>query len=476
MPHFLRAPWALLLVILLTWAQPDATTARERDGRPVNEALADIVAQATGLASESDAAEATPGREVRIGVLAFRGSDEARRRWAPLAEYLSTVVAGARFVLRPVTLDSARSLLKAGTIDYLITNPGHYVSLTREVPLAPLATLERFVDREQRHGLVRFGSVIVVRADSGIKTLADLAGRRLTAVSPEAFGGFQMAWAEFMAQDIDPFRDLGTVRFAGFPQDAIVEAVVKGETDAGVVRTGLLESMAREGRIRLGEVRVLQGGRYPGWPLRVSSRLYPEWPFLARQGAPKRITEAVTRALLATQDAGVRAAHGLRIAWTTPQPYEDVRQLVAAYRAWRRTTVESALSGLAVSAPLAVVALLLGGLLIFVTMRLRGGRVAAAGAPSSAPPPTRGTERTAGDAAMAECFRRLTPREQEVLRLLCRGKSTKAIARELSISPKTVEYHRANLLRKTGVKSATSLVWLATRQGFDDMTPESGAA
>ena len=52
---------------------------------------------------------------------------------------------------------------------------------------------------------------------------------------------------------------------------------------------------------------------------------------------------------------------------------------------------------------------------------------------------------------------RLTPRERETLTLLLDGKSNKIIARELSISPRTIETHRANILRKMQADSVTAL-------------------
>jgi two-component system, LuxR family, response regulator FixJ len=57
----------------------------------------------------------------------------------------------------------------------------------------------------------------------------------------------------------------------------------------------------------------------------------------------------------------------------------------------------------------------------------------------------------------------LTAREREVLELLAAGQRSKQIARNLSISVKTVEEHRANLLRKTGSASMLELVSLAAQ-------------
>ncbi len=60
-----------------------------------------------------------------------------------------------------------------------------------------------------------------------------------------------------------------------------------------------------------------------------------------------------------------------------------------------------------------------------------------------------------------ERFGRLTPREREVVDLMVEGKTTKEIAFALSLSPKTVDVHRANGLRKMGIESVAELVRLS---------------
>lgn len=56
---------------------------------------------------------------------------------------------------------------------------------------------------------------------------------------------------------------------------------------------------------------------------------------------------------------------------------------------------------------------------------------------------------------------RLSSREREVFALLVRGLSTKAIAHELGLSPKTVEDHRAQISVKTGTNGLAQLIALA---------------
>jgi DNA-binding NarL/FixJ family response regulator len=63
----------------------------------------------------------------------------------------------------------------------------------------------------------------------------------------------------------------------------------------------------------------------------------------------------------------------------------------------------------------------------------------------------------------------LTPREQEVMRLLAEGLSPKKIAAKLFISPKTVENHRANIMNKLDLHSTMELVRYAAKLGLIDV-------
>ena len=62
--------------------------------------------------------------------------------------------------------------------------------------------------------------------------------------------------------------------------------------------------------------------------------------------------------------------------------------------------------------------------------------------------------------------RLLTTREDEVLKLIAEGHSSKEIAHALTISLKTVERHRANILRKLGMRDRTQLTRYAIRAGL----------
>ncbi len=369
---------------------------------------------------------------VRIGVLAHRGWAEQEAAWGPLADYLQPRL-GHRIVrLVPVTLTSAGPLVNAGGLDFLVTNPGHYITLSETYPMSVLATRKRRLADGSR--ATQFGSVVLVRADSDLTTLADLRGTRLGAVAPQAFGGFQMAWFEAQEQGVDLLSDPAETVFLGFPQDAIAQAVLDGRLQAGIVRSGLLERLEAEGALPRDALKVLNANVTYTYPEAVSTRLYPEWPFLALAGTSEELRDTVALALLQSSGSGMADT------WGAPVSYLDARALAAAF-ASRHGATAPAQSGQTASLWV-LIAIGVAGLALTVGVVLRR----TTRGPQESPPET-----TAEDVT-------LTRRESQVLNQIAAGHSTKEIAVTLGISPKTVEFHRTNLLRKYDARSSAQLV------------------
>lgn len=261
---------------------------------------------------------------IRIGVLAHRGDEHVRRTWSATADYLSATVPGRRFEVVPLPLDVLHQATEKGEIDYVLTNAGQYVVLEEKFGISRIATLKKPFTENLSNV---FGAVIFTRAASPVRELKDLKGKVFGAVSRHAFGGFQMAWRELKEAGVDPFKAFREVRFFGFPQDNIVLAVRDGEIDAGTVRTGILETMAREGVIEMADFRVLDRRRVPGATQALSTRLYPEWPFAKMPHVSAELSEKVAIALLnlAPDSPEMRAAGAS--GWTVPLDYKPVHDL-----------------------------------------------------------------------------------------------------------------------------------------------------
>lgn len=81
-------------------------------------------------------------------------------------------------------------------------------------------------------------------------------------------------------------------------------------------------------------------------------------------------------------------------------------------------------------------------------------------------------QRQAGASRRPPPSRELTRREQDIVRLVARGRSSKQIAIELGLSYRTVEAHRSRIFVRLGVKGIPALTHYAVREGL----VEAGAA
>lgn len=276
-------------------------------------------------------AEPSPASEriYRLGVFAWRPAAILQPRFAPLADALSAVLHGAR--VEVVVLDQAalERQISAGRIDFLLTNPSHYLLLMhRGYFSAPLATL---VNREGDVAVSKLGGVILVAPQREvIRSLADLRGRRIAIPGKKFLGGYQTQAYELLQAGIDLPNDADLLVVGG--HDKVIDALLTGQADAGFVRTGLLEALAREGRTDIERLRVLNRQQHEHFPFVTSTRLYPEWAFAAMPQVPETTLKRIVRALLMLEaDHPAMQAAGIA-GFTVPANYAPVEQLARALR------------------------------------------------------------------------------------------------------------------------------------------------
>lgn len=279
--------------------------------------LACLLLIATSLAGLPTAIPAEERRSV--GVLAPDGPAAAHAQWDEVAQAIGRQLPGASIEFRFFDLAGLSAAARSGNVDFVITNPGHYVELELGAGAHRIATLEPA--NAASPGAATASAILVRQERADLRTLPDLAGKRVLAVDALAFGGFQVAWRELRAQDIEPQRDFARLDFAGFPLSAIAEAVARGEADAGIVRACLLEEMEARGDVPRGALRVLAPRSDAQLPCARSTRAYPAWPFAALRHTPPALSRQVATALLAMPST----AQGIR--WTVPTDYQEVHAL-----------------------------------------------------------------------------------------------------------------------------------------------------
>lgn len=254
---------------------------------------------------------------VRIGVLAYRGTEEAASRWAATVAELGRALPEHRFELVPGSAAFLTGAVASNRLDFVITNPGHYLELEIDYSAKAIAT-EQDMDGTSASEAVAAAVIVPTRAED-LWQLTDLKGKRIAAVAPDAFG-FRAVEREASERGLDLRADANML-FVGYPVDGVVAALRSGQADAGVVRSCVLEALLAEGRAAADEFRVV--GRRPSGTQRchVSTRLYPGWPFVQVVQTPPGLGRDVARVLLAMQP---REGD---VVWTAPEDYQPVQDL-----------------------------------------------------------------------------------------------------------------------------------------------------
>jgi two-component system sensor histidine kinase TtrS len=256
---------------------------------------------------------------VRIGVLAYRGPAESVESWAELPRQLAAAIPQYRFEQALFDGPSLREAVRDGRLDFVLTNPGHYVSLAAEFGIRRIATVElpESLSPERSIG----SAVIVLSSRTDLTRLTDLKRKRVAAVAPDAFGGYLAGAREFHHVGIEFDSGDAKMAFVGYPQQRALDAVRDGTADAAIVRTCLLEQLTARAMIEPKDFKVLGARELPGFRCATTTPLYPDWAFAVTQKGNRELANAVTVALLSMPPA----ANGLT--WSVPADYQAVHDL-----------------------------------------------------------------------------------------------------------------------------------------------------
>jgi diguanylate cyclase (GGDEF)-like protein/PAS domain S-box-containing protein len=229
-----------------------------------------------------------------LGIFAYRPVEVIEQRWQYLESYLEEQVADADFVLHILELDELEQGVQQNRFDFVFTNPRHFIQMRTKYPLSgALGTLVRL---ENGHPVSALGGVIFSLKDRAeIKTLADVKAHTIAAPGDGFLGGYQAPLYELHQAGIN-INALDLV-FTGSPHDRVLQALRDGEADVGFVRTSALEQMAAEGLLSLDETNIINRQALSDYPFVTSTRLFPEWPFIAlpkvRESTARRVASAI---------------------------------------------------------------------------------------------------------------------------------------------------------------------------------------
>jgi len=227
--------------------------------------------------------------DIKFGVIAPRGAVKAKKKWGEFMKYLGEKT-GQKVKFVPVTPDKVQKVVNSGKVDFMLGNPVVTTILVEKEGVTPVATVKKKAGPQ-------FSGVIISKKGSGIKTAQDLKGKKVMAFK---FGTSAAAYVfqvnHLVKKGINPHKDFSSFREAK-KQDDIVLSVNKGVIDAGFIKTGLIESMAKENKVKLSEFNIVDK-QLDDFPFVHSTILYPEWYLSATKKASPAVTEKVKQAVL----------------------------------------------------------------------------------------------------------------------------------------------------------------------------------
>ncbi len=257
-------------------------------------------------------------QDIKIGVLAKRGAGKCMQKWGATAAYLTQKM-GTKVVIIPMKFEAIEPAVAAGKIDFVLANSAFYVGLEKKFGVTPVATL---INSRKGNALSEFGGVVLVKADSPIKTLADIKGKKFMVVKKSSFGGAQMAWRLLVDNGINPETDCSAFLF-GNKHDNVVLAIKNGACDAGSVRSDTMERMADEGTINMADFRIIHKVD-DAFPFVHSTRLYPEWPMAACKNVDPAIAAKMAEVLKGISENDDAAKRAKIVGWADPADYTPV--------------------------------------------------------------------------------------------------------------------------------------------------------
>ncbi len=282
-------------------------------------------------------------RQVTIGVQVQGDPERDMQRWAPVAWHLNRHLPHYSFELLAITPESARSGVKSGAagLDFVISDPALYVELQVEHGATRIATRVRNLEG---HALNNQAATLFTRNDRiDLNHLEDLAGTRLVALAPHSFEGWYLAEHALREVGLELGDDY-QAEFTDYDAWAVVEAVLDGRAEVGVLPGGMLEQMSGSASLKRERLKVLEPRQTVFYPVAHSTSLYPEWPLARLRHTSDALSRQVVVALLDIDPDG-DMTHAA-VEWTTPLDYQPVHDLLRTigappYTGFDRVTLAS---------------------------------------------------------------------------------------------------------------------------------------
>jgi len=213
-----------------------------------------------------------------FGVLEYKGKEKVIKQYQPLVDYISAQI-GTKVNLEVLSEEDLEEQVRQKKIDIVATNPTHFISLRKHGDLTgAIATEMKYYNGMTTSYL---GGVVITRSNRhDIRTLLDLRNRTIAFPGKKFLAGYQAQDYELKKVGINLPQDATLLKVKN--HDAVVESLLSNKAEVGFVRTGTIEEMISNHKLKRSDIFVINEQKYSHFPWIVSTEIYPEWAIAAR--------------------------------------------------------------------------------------------------------------------------------------------------------------------------------------------------
>lgn len=289
------------------------------------------------------------GTRVRFGVLQFEGASSYRRNLDnvqdSLVEYLRATT--PQLTIDVVPFHSSAELKEAirrHEVEFFLASSGLYVEM-QPYGARDIGTLVAPAMPDPNQCVA---GVMVVRSDrSAPVKIEDLAGLRAVSTAPENFMTFQTNMAAIARAGFNPETFFRSVSFTGNDPAQVLEDVIEGRADVGLLRACMPEALEQRNPALAGKWQVVNPQSAPAGKRLgcvYSTPLYPGWTIAVANHTPAAITRHLAVALLRLSPSDTPGGYTVSFA-TDYERVSDVFRLllIGPYEHLRHWTVKRVL-------------------------------------------------------------------------------------------------------------------------------------
>jgi phosphonate transport system substrate-binding protein len=223
------------------------------------------------------AIRATGQDTINIGMVPDAGATPASlQEKAPLKDYLTQYLGHNVNLVIPASYNETIEGLGNGSLDFAYLGGLAYIKAHKDFGVVPLV---------QRSADLEFHSLFITAANSSIRSLADLKGKKFAFGDVNSASGHLIPYLEMRQAGVDPDTDM-KYRYSG-SHAATAKAVESGAADAGGLDETVYKSMVAEGKLDPAKVRVF-----------FTSKPFVDYVWVARKGVDPATQEKFTQAFI----------------------------------------------------------------------------------------------------------------------------------------------------------------------------------